>query len=253
MLRSYTGESNTFLDTSLFKVLVVDYADQNKWGWHYHEKKLLLAVLNGGSHETRSNRSYDQLIGDTIYYFEGEEHRNSHVANPSKNLIIEIDDDFFNGELAFENLNTHANTFSTLLKVYHESNLRERDSSESVHQNLYDLMSVTTSQYFPYWLMKTKDLLHDRWNEFVTLEELSAELDLHPVTISKYFSKHFNCTLADYMRKLKIEMACKLLFQPHSTITEIAHSCGFSDHSHMSRLFKHYIGITPKTVRAMIQ
>ena len=52
-----------------------------------------------------------------------------------------------------------------------------------------------------------KEIIEDRWDEFISLNELAVVFNVHPVTISKYFKKHYKCTLGDYMRKIKIEKA----------------------------------------------
>ena len=97
-----------------------------------------------------------------------------------------------------------------------------------------------------------RELIKDRWNEFISLEELSLELQVHPVTIAKYFRKYYQCTLGDYMRKIKIQRAIYFLLHTPKKITEIAFLCGFSDQSHMNRVFKAYIGFRPKDIRNLL-
>ncbi|MEO1655562.1 MAG: helix-turn-helix transcriptional regulator, partial [Bacteroidota bacterium] len=81
--------------------------------------------------------------------------------------------------------------------------------------------------------------------------ELAQELQLHPVSISKYFSKYRSSTLGDYMRKLKVDRAVRLLLNSSQSLAEVAYACGFSDQSHMTRLFKTYIGFSPKSLRSI--
>ncbi|MEM6379354.1 MAG: helix-turn-helix transcriptional regulator, partial [Bacteroidota bacterium] len=102
------------------------------------------------------------------------------------------------------------------------------------------------------WIPKLKDLLNDRWNEFIALDELARELQVHPVTISKYFAKHTGLTLSEYMRKIKVKRAVNLLMNSAKPLVDIAFNCGFSDQSHMNRLVRYYTGYTPSTIRSLV-
>ena len=101
------------------------------------------------------------------------------------------------------------------------------------------------------WIQALKDLLNDRWDEFPSLNDLSTELKVHPITISKYFAKENGMTLSEYMRKIKVNRAVGLLMNSSSSLAEIAFTCGFSDQSHMSRLVKNYTGYTPGAIRTL--
>ena len=49
----------------------------------------------------------------------------------------------------------------------------------------------------------------------------------------------------DVYRKLRLELAQKLLKQSQFSITEIAFSCGFSSSSQFSQSFKEKFGVMP--------
>ena len=51
------------------------------------------------------------------------------------------------------------------------------------------------------------------------------------------------------MRQVKVKKALHFLLHTNMPITEIAYTCGFSDHSHMNRSFKTYVGYNPKRIR----
>jgi len=98
----------------------------------------------------------------------------------------------------------------------------------------------------PPWILQLKTLLLDRWDETPALEELSLILGVHPVTISRYFPLYFNCSLGEYMRKIKIEKAIQMIQTRQMPLTAIAHACGFFDQSHFTRTFKQVTGFLPK-------
>jgi AraC family transcriptional regulator len=53
-----------------------------------------------------------------------------------------------------------------------------------------------------------------------------------------------------YLLQQRIERAKQLLKQTELSIVEIALDCGFSSHSHLSKQFRSFTGVTPKTYRA---
>ncbi|RDC58741.1 helix-turn-helix transcriptional regulator [Adhaeribacter pallidiroseus] len=90
------------------------------------------------------------------------------------------------------------------------------------------------------------EILQDKWNEPVTLPELASLTQVHPVTISKHFTRYFACTLGEYRRKLKVNKSLALLRNPHLSLTDVALECGFADQSHFIRIFKEMTGWLPK-------
>lgn len=93
---------------------------------------------------------------------------------------------------------------------------------------------------------RLKEILQDEWNQNHSLSDLSIRLGVHPVTISKYFSRYFGCTFGEYMRKIRVDRSLFFIRNTHYSLTEIAFLCGFSDQSHFIRVFKQYTGLYPK-------
>jgi AraC family transcriptional regulator len=74
---------------------------------------------------------------------------------------------------------------------------------------------------------------------------------LHPVHLSREFRKHYQSTIGEFIRKRRIEHACKLLANSETALSEIALACGFSDQSHFCAMFKCHTGLTPAKFRDM--
>ena len=103
----------------------------------------------------------------------------------------------------------------------------------------------------PPWVRCVKDAIHDRWDEKLSLKELSLVAGVHPITISKNIPKYFACSLGDYIRRVKIEKSLCLIKQKHATLTEVAFRSGFADQSHFIRTFKAATGFLPKEFRKL--
>jgi AraC family transcriptional regulator len=103
----------------------------------------------------------------------------------------------------------------------------------------------------PGWVGKIREYIQDRWNEPVTLQDLSLAAGVHPITISKHFPRYFTCTLGEHLRRIKIEKALALVKSTSRSLTEIAFECGFADQSHFIRVFKVLTGFIPNDFRKL--
>ncbi len=105
----------------------------------------------------------------------------------------------------------------------------------------------------PGWLRQTKELLHAQFRETTTHEQLARAAGVHPVYLAGEFRKHFQCTIGEYVRKLRIEHASRQLVASDAPLAEIALTSGFADQSHFSKVFKRLAGMTPSQFRANLR
>lgn len=104
----------------------------------------------------------------------------------------------------------------------------------------------------PSWAKELREIIQDQIDTNLTLSlaEVSKTLDVHPSYLSREFSKYFDdLTFGDYIRKLRIEKAIKLMSNPSHSLSEIAYLTGFSDQSHFNRIFKKIMGKNPSHYR----
>ena len=135
-----------------------------------------------------------------------------------------------------------------LLRMHKELLANDNLTDISVQMLLLNIVDYSHqhSCHRPQWIVRLSELLHDQWNQSHNLADLSLNLQVHPVTISRYFPSYFGCTLGEYVRKIKIEKSLPLIRNNKYTLTEIALECGFFDQSHFTRNFKVLTGLLPK-------
>jgi AraC family transcriptional regulator len=91
--------------------------------------------------------------------------------------------------------------------------------------------------------------LHANFAESIALETLAEIADVHPVHLARVFRQKYNCTIGEYVRRLRVEFARQRISNSNDSFAEIALTAGFTDHSHFARIFKNHLGVTPKEYR----
>src|SRR5262249_17236922 len=79
----------------------------------------------------------------------------------------------------------------------------------------------------PRWLLRARELLHARFAEKLSLDEIAAAAGVHPMHFARVFRGHFGCTAGDYLRRLRVESACRQLASSNTPLSEVALSAGF--------------------------
>ena len=97
----------------------------------------------------------------------------------------------------------------------------------------------------PTWLAQVRDLLHDRPRERLVLDEIAAAVGVHPVHLCRAFRQQYGCTIGDYVRKLRLDLASHQLATSSASLAEIALAAGFADQSHFTNVFRRACGMTP--------
>ena len=97
-------------------------------------------------------------------------------------------------------------------------------------------------------IREAHDLLESQFASRLTLSRVSHAVGLHPVYLAAAFRKQYGCSVGEYLRRLRIQYACRQLVSSDRTIAEIAASAGFCDQSHFSRTFKQETGAISKRV-----
>lgn len=253
----YTGKKETGLNKDGIFINTISYSkDEESIGNHFHVNPHICFLLQGNDKVRRGKNIYTRSTGDLYFYRSCEEHETIRGNSLIKTLILELDNPFLiKYDLTEEQMAmaiTKSNTFKlNLLKTFKEC--QDYDQSNTIidfQMLVLNLFSIEDKLLnYPVWLKRIEQVLQDKWNETVTLDELAAEVNIHPVTISKYFVKYQKETLSQYIRNIKIERSLSLIKNSTQTLTEIALNCGFADQSHFIRCFKQTTGFLPKDFR----
>jgi AraC family transcriptional regulator len=103
----------------------------------------------------------------------------------------------------------------------------------------------------PRWLERIREMLHTHFAESVSLAWLAEAAGVHPVSAASAFRRFYRCTIGQYLRRCRVDFACRRLTKSGDSLAEIALAAGFADQSHFCRTFKRHTGLTPAVYRQM--
>ena len=101
----------------------------------------------------------------------------------------------------------------------------------------------------PGWLDRAEECLRAGLCRGWTLETLSREVEVEPTRLVHAFRRHLDTTPADYLRHLRVDEARRLLLDTERPVADIALETGFTDQSHLTRVFRRSLGETPAAFR----
>ncbi|PWK77066.1 AraC family transcriptional regulator [Mucilaginibacter oryzae] len=218
--------------------------------FHYHEHAVISFVLEGGNRESRKNGSFERKPGDIAFFAPGEWHRTIPGAPSCRNINLEIPEHFLKSyDLSTLHIADHR---STILHIVSDMRSGVPSAGTPIIMSVLDLLSGAGDTYTgkkPLWAKRLEEILQDEWNRNFTLRELSAALQVHPVTISKNFATYFGMSFGEYLRKVRIERSLALLKDTDMPLVAVAFQCGFADQSHFIRNFKQFTGFLPSHFR----
>ncbi|MCM0650899.1 AraC family transcriptional regulator [Clostridium swellfunianum] len=93
------------------------------------------------------------------------------------------------------------------------------------------------------------EYIHLHYNEDIYLELFADRLNLTKEYISQYFKNKMGINLVNYLNEFRIEKAKKLLSETSLSINEVAQNVGYNTPNSFSRIFKQYVGKSPREYR----
>lgn len=91
------------------------------------------------------------------------------------------------------------------------------------------------------------------FSDDLSLQALANESGYSRVHFVRMFKAATGYSPHNYLLNLKLERARELLKTPSMSLIDIALDCGFSSHSHMSRLFHKIVGVSPSAYRRSLR
>jgi AraC family transcriptional regulator len=227
---------------------------------HEHEVATIYLVVRGSHVEQATSTAVDCATGAVVFSPQGARHSDSYGTAGGEAFLIETPLQVMQtlrdaGVRADEPRHVPFGRVTPLMqRLQAEVACADDVTPFAFEALLLHVLAVlhrrpAAGTRIPPWLARTRELIHDRFDQRLTLAELAAAAGVHPVHLSTMFHRRYGMTFGAYLRQLRVEHARRALLATDKTVAEIALDCGFSDQSHLSRAFRETTGMSPGSFR----
>jgi AraC-like DNA-binding protein len=85
----------------------------------------------------------------------------------------------------------------------------------------------------------------------LSTQQVAWALGFEPSYFAKAFKRHAKESMAQYVKRVRLQRARKLFENPYLSISDVASQTGFSDASYFARVFRRAFDMTPSRYRAL--
>ena len=112
-----------------------------------------------------------------------------------------------------------------------------------------DLQTPSVSDLKMSGLRRVVEWVHEHVGEEILVGDLAKLAGMKSAQLERRMKRVFKLSVGQFVRKVRIELAAKLLRETELGIAEIALRCGYSEQSSLTRQFKSAVGVPPGEYR----
>ncbi len=98
---------------------------------------------------------------------------------------------------------------------------------------------------------KAKSMVHECYNQGVTLDEIAGKLNITPEYLGSLFHREVGETFSSYIKNYRVKKAKGLLIGTDMKIYDISTAVGYADSKYFSRVFREMTGHLPADFRKL--
>lgn len=229
---------------------------------HEHESASFTLLLEGSYSESFGSRNLDYGPSTVWWHPPGFFHKDEVGRGGGRFFTIEIETSRLSGFAGIEKppgvFNERASRLSILAqRLYGELHCWTELSALTAESLTLEMLGVAVDEKPrdanpPPWLRRVFERINDAVLEPVSVSELAADADVHPVYLAAVFRKFFKESIGEFVQRQRVEFSKRMIVRRELPLALIAVDAGFSDQSHFNRIFKRYLGVTPGEFRRRI-
>jgi len=253
------GERASSLTTESFILTRANYAALSRAGWHEHERPGLTFVLDGDMRESFARRTLECGKDALIAKPPDARHRNAYGKRGADCLIIEVqwervssigEETDILDRIAVWQGGGRAAIVRRLARELRECGTAIGLLAEALVLELF-ASAARSRDGQPPWLRRAQELMHSEFRCIRRVSEVAVVAGVHPVHLARVFRAQFGCSVADYLRRLRLEWAATAIAEGEQSILDVALESGYADQSHFTRAFAGHFGVPPARYRKL--
>ena len=229
---------------------------------HSHTRGCFSVTLQGTLSENYGRRSLEWKPHSVGFNAPDEEHSNFIHGAGARFLIVEISPAWLRHVSEYSNTLKQSFVFQggplgyLGLRLYREAAQIDGVSQLAIEGLLLEVVAESSRldtdskiDKYPQWLEQAREVIHAHFTGALTVMTIARKVGIHPVHLARVFRRHQHCTIAEYIRQLRLEFVCRELSASDQSLADIAANAGFYDQGHLSRVFKRLTRMTPSQYR----
>jgi Predicted sensor domain len=90
-----------------------------------------------------------------------------------------------------------------------------------------------------------RDFILENYALPLTVNSVAQHLFISPSHLSRLFREELDCTINDYLTRVRVEQAVEIMKKPEFSVAQVSKAVGFQNQSYFAKVFRKYIGVTP--------
>jgi AraC family transcriptional regulator len=232
---------------------------------HLHKDAHLVITLRGKYTQRSNGKDLEFEPGTVCFYPAGETHSSFYSPVGARSLHIDIHPE------AFDRAREASSGFARTLvcrggkavaiggEIYRECRSLDAPSPLVLEGLIFQLFGeisrvpMQRRHHLPTWLSRADGMIRERFTETLTLSDIAGYVGVHPVHLAREYRKHYQFTVGEQIRRLRVDFARRQISTTECTLADIALASGFSDQSHFTVAFKNYVGTPPSVYRRSLR
>ncbi len=224
---------------------------------HDHKETQISFIIHGSNHEkSEITSTHYGRPTEVIIKPKGLIHNNT-FSNDCTILTIQLKEEnhtkLHNDGMLKEWRSLSCNgSYQLLSSIMH----CRKESEYYAHLNkvlsTFDRAGQSTIDGPPDWLVEVKLLLESSFHSVIKNEEIGISFNKHPIYIARMFKRYFGMSMKQYVKLLRTNAAMNSIVSEEDILAGIALKNGFTDQSHLNRIFKSQTGFTPNEFKNLL-
>lgn len=215
---------------------------------HRHGLPFVTIVLDGAYVEVQDAIPEVCCRGVIVVHEAGEEHADR-FASDTRCLNVELPratgSAYPRGTVVLDR-QALRDAVESVVRSFYDRTLELSGRVRNLHAVLLE-RSPQASRELPPWLRRAIDEFP--WAHAVPFREAARIAGVHETHFSRAFRQYVGMTANEYRSRARVRLASELLLTTTSSLARIALNAGFSDQSHLTRVFSERLGLSPAGYR----
>jgi two-component system response regulator YesN len=140
----------------------------------------------------------------------------------------------------------HLNGIETGVDVQSPLSPLSSQTGQRLLGKLFDGVAANPQKSSNIMIEKAKLYIETNYHQDLSLDDVAAQVFLHPIYFSRFFKRETGERFIDYITQLRMNKAIELLIENKYKVYEISAMVGYRSDKYFAKLFKQHTGYSPR-------